>query len=134
LVRESISEMRAEGRTIVICTHNLDEADRLCDRVGVFRTQMLVVDKPDNLRSQLFGSRVVFHLVEARQEYAILVGNMPFISEVEVIDDRLVVTVDNPEKHNPEVVSALVGAGAGVQFVGELRRSLEDVYLRLVKE
>ena len=43
------------------------------------------------------------------------------------------VTLDDPEAHNPEIVRLLVEAGADIQFVGELRHSLEDVYLRLVK-
>jgi ABC-2 type transport system ATP-binding protein len=46
----------------------------------------------------------------------------------------LVLTLDTPETRNPEVVRALVSAGADVQFVGELRHSLEDVYLQLVKD
>ena len=46
LVREFISELKREGRTIFLCTHNLDEADRLCDRVGVFKTRLLVLDSP----------------------------------------------------------------------------------------
>ncbi|NWG13705.1 MAG: ABC transporter ATP-binding protein, partial [Acidobacteria bacterium] len=65
LVHESIVALRQEGRTIFLCTHNLDEADRLCDRVGVFKTQLLVVDTPTRLRTQLFGRKVVFHLRQA---------------------------------------------------------------------
>ena len=67
LVHDFISELRKEGRTIFLCTHNLDEADRLCDRVGVFKTHLLVVDTPANLRSQLFGRRVVFHLAAGNE-------------------------------------------------------------------
>jgi ABC-2 type transport system ATP-binding protein len=44
-----------------------------------------------------------------------------------------VVTIDDPESHNPDLIRMLVAEGAEVQFVGELRRSLEDVYLQLVK-
>ena len=40
--------------------------------------------------------------------------------------------MDDPEANNPALIRTLVGAGADVQFVGELRRSLEDVYLQLV--
>jgi ABC-2 type transport system ATP-binding protein len=54
LVRDFITELRQEGRTIFLCTHNLDEADRLCDRIGVFKSRLLVVDSPANLRRQLF--------------------------------------------------------------------------------
>jgi ABC-2 type transport system ATP-binding protein len=133
LVHDFISELRKEGRTIFLCTHNLDEADRLCDRVGVFKTHLLVVDTPANLRSQLFGRRVVFHLANGTETMASIIQAMPFVREAKVIDSKLLVNLDDPETHNPEIIRALVGAGADIQFVGELRHSLEDVYLQLVK-
>jgi ABC-2 type transport system ATP-binding protein len=133
LVHDFITELRKEGRTIFLCTHNLDEADRLCDRVGVFKTHLLVVDTPANLRSQLFGRRVVFHLTNSNETMASVVQAMPFVREAKVIENKLVVNLDDPEAHNPEIIRALVGAGADIQFVGELRHSLEDVYLQLVK-
>jgi ABC-2 type transport system ATP-binding protein len=133
LVHDFIAELRKEGRTIFLCTHNLDEADRLCDRVGVFKTHLLVVDTPANLRSQLFGRKVIFHLLKIDETIAAAIRALPFVREAKVIDNKLVVNLDNPEAHNPEIIRALVGAGADIQFVGELRHSLEDVYLQLVK-
>jgi len=133
LVHDFIGELRKEGRTIFLCTHNLDEADRLCDRVGVFKTHLLVVNTPANLRSQLFGRRVVFHLVNSTESIASAIRVLPFVREAKVIDNKLLVNLDDPETHNPEIIRVLVGAGAEIQFVGELRHSLEDVYLQLVK-
>jgi ABC-2 type transport system ATP-binding protein len=133
LVHDFISDLRKEGRTIFLCTHNLDEADRLCDRVGVFKTHLLVVDTPANLRSQLFGRRVVFHLVNSNEMIASSIRTLPFVREAKVVENKLLVNLDNPEAHNPEIIRVLVGAGADIQFVGELRHSLEDVYLQLVK-
>jgi ABC-2 type transport system ATP-binding protein len=133
LVHDFIAELRKEGRTIFLCTHNLDEADRLCDRIGVFKTHLLVIDTPDTLRSQIFGRKVVFHLKSADEALATPIRSMPFVKDVKVIDNKLVVMMDDPETHNPNIVRALVGAGANIQFVGELRHSLEDVYLQLVK-
>ncbi len=133
MVREFIEELRKQGRTIFLTTHNLDEADRLCDRIGVFKSKLLVVDSPENLRTQLFGRKVVFHLRQVDEDMLKLVRALPFIREAKNIDERLVVNLDDPEKNNPDLVRALVGAGADVQFVGELRRSLEDVYLQLIK-
>ena len=133
LVREFIEELRKEGRTIFLCTHNLDEADRLCDRVAVFKTRLLVQDTPANLRSQLFGRKVVFHLARADESLAASILSLPFVKEARPVDNKLVVTLDDPEKHNPDLVRALVAAGADIQFVGELRHSLEDVYLKLVQ-
>jgi ABC-2 type transport system ATP-binding protein len=133
LVRDFIMELRKEGRTIFLCTHNLDEADRLCDRIGVFKTHLLVMDTPDRLRSQLFGHKVVFHLGNAQENMAAQVGNLAFVHEARLVDNKLLVTLDDPEHQNPEIVRTLVNAGADIQFVGELRHSLEDVYLQFVK-
>jgi ABC-2 type transport system ATP-binding protein len=133
LVREFIAELRREGRTIFLCTHNLDEADRLCDRVGVFKTRLLVMDTPAILRSSVFGRKVIFHLRSADEAAARVVRGMAFVREVNIVENKLVVSLDNPEERNPEIVRALVGAGMDVRFIGELRHSLEDVYLQLVK-
>lgn len=133
LVREFIADLRKEGRTIFLCTHNLDEADRLCDRIGVFKTRLLVVDTPTNLRSSLFGRKVVFHLSQADEKLAESVGSLPFVKGIRLVDNKLLVTLDDPEEHNPDIVRLLVSAGADIRFVGELRHSLEDVYLQLVR-
>ena len=133
LVRDFIAELRKEGRTIFLCTHNLDEADRACDRIAVFKTRLVVVDTPARLRMQLFGRKVVFHLRSVDEALVSKVSALPFVQEARLIDNRLVVTLDNPETRNPEIVRTLVEAGADVQFVGELRHSLEEVYLQLVK-
>ena len=133
LVREFIAELRKEGRTIFLCTHNLDEADRLCDRIGVFKTQLLALDTPQKLRSQLFGRKVVFHLLRADPALEKLASALPFVTNARLVDNKLVITLDDPDIHNPEIIRKLVGAGADIQFVGELRHSLEDVYMQLVK-
>jgi len=134
LVREFILEIKGEGRTIFICTHNLDEADRLCDRIGVFKTSLLVVDAPTNLRRQVFGRKVVFHLLQADQRLVEKIESHPNVTEARLVDQKIVATIQDPETHNPELIRLMVSEGAEIQFVGELRRSLEDVYLQLVKE
>jgi len=133
LVRDFIAELRKEGRTIFLCTHNLDEADRLCDRIGVFKSRLLVVDTPERLRQSLFGRKVVFHLREAGDGLVDALRKLPFAREAKVVENKIIVTVDDPESQNPDIIRALVAAGADIRFVGELRHSLEDVYLQLVK-
>lgn len=133
LVRDFIEDIKKQGRTIFLCTHNLDEADRLCDRIGVMKQRLLTVDTPANLRQKLFGRTVVFHLRHADESVVALLQSFPFVRDVRQVDNKLVVGLDDPETHNPALVRALVQAGADVQFVGELKHSLEDVYLSLVK-
>jgi len=132
LARDFIEDIKEHGRTIFLCTHNLDEADRLCDRIGVIKQRLLTVDTPTNLRNRLFGRTVVFHLRYADDSTLALVKGSPFIKDAQRVDNKIVAGLDDPETHNPAIVRALVEAGADVQFVGELKHSLEDVYLALM--
>jgi len=133
LVRDFIEELKGQGRTIFLCTHNLDEADRLCDRIAIFKTRLITVDSPASIRRQLFGRRVVVHLAGPADGLSGAAQALPFVTETQAVDNKLVITLDDPEQHNPTLIRALVGAGAEIQFVGELRHSLEDVYLRLIE-
>jgi len=133
MVRDFISDLSEQGRTIFLCTHNLDEADRLCDRIAVFKTHLLVLDTPANLRRQLFGRQVVFHLQALSVDMVERVSALQFVRYAEGIDNKLVVRLADPEQHNPYIIRTLVEAGANIQFVGEMRYSLEDVYLQFIR-
>ncbi len=132
-VRNFIEELKTQGRTIFMTTHNLDEAERLCDRVGIFRQQLLTLDTPANLRKQLFGRKVVFHLREVNPIWVEEVSKLDGISHVEIVENKLVVSMQDPEQSNPIIIQYLVGVGAQILFVGELRHSLEQIYLEMVK-
>ena len=133
LVRDSIADLKGEGRTIFMCTHNLDEADRLCDRIAIFKTELREMDSPAALRKRVFGRKVVFHLAQPGDTFLQIVEPLPYVQQVEALESKLVVSLEEPEAHNPEMIRLLVAAGAEIQFVGELRHSLEDIYLQLVK-
>jgi ABC-2 type transport system ATP-binding protein len=132
LVREFISDLKDEGRTIIICTHNLEEADRLCDRLAVVNGRLLALGAPAELRRNIYGRKVVFHLVLPSLEYESVLNKFDFVSQVQTHGNKILAAVDQPEKNNPPLIQALINAGAEIQFVGELRRRLEDVYLELM--
>jgi len=133
LVRDFIEELKALGRTIFLCTHNLDEADRLCDRIGIFKSRLITVDTPENLRTQLYGRKVVFHLAAVNPAWTEPLKALPFIQNVQVMDTKLVIGLADPEGQNPLIIRRLVELGADIQFVGELRHSLEDIYLQTIQ-
>jgi ABC-2 type transport system ATP-binding protein len=133
-VRDFIAELRGEGRTIFLCTHNLDEAERLCDRIAVLRTRLIAVDTPENLRRRLFGRRTVVQVRNLAPEMVSTVAALPFVQHASQEGSRLVVDLADPEAQNPALVKCLVGLGAEVQFVTEPRHSLEEVYLTLLEE
>jgi ABC-2 type transport system ATP-binding protein len=133
-MRDFINEIRGAGRTIFLCTHNLDEADRLADRIGVIKRDLIQVDSPANLRRSLYGRRVVLHLTAVTPQVLEAVRALDFVRDVQQVDDTLVLSLDEPEQQNPILVERVVRAGGGVQFVNELRHSLEDVYFALIQE
>ncbi len=136
VVHDFIGELKSEGRTIFLCTHNLDEADRLSDRIGVMKQRMIRVDTPSNLRAQLYGRRVAFHVRTEDLALVEKLRDLPFARNVQPVrlsdGGSIVVDLDDPNAQNPVIVRRLVECGADVRFVGELRHSLEDVYLRLI--
>lgn len=132
-VRDFIEELKSQGRTIFMCTHNLDEAERHCDRVAIFNQKLLAVDKPSALREKLFGRKVVFHLARLSSEMRQAVEDVPGVRAVEVVENKLVVSLDEPEKLNPVITRAFIDAQADIQFIGEIKQSLERVYLEMIR-
>ena len=134
LVRSFIEELGDQGRTIFMCTHNLNEADRLCDRIGIFKSRLIAVDTPGNLRQAIYGRKVVFHLRTVDPTWINLIKDIEGVLDVQRVDQKLVLAMDDPERLNPQIVRTLVESGADLQFVGELRHSLEDIYLQTIVE
>jgi ABC-2 type transport system ATP-binding protein len=136
-VRDFIETLRGQGRTIFLCTHNLDEAERLCDRIGVFRHRLIAVDTPDALRERVFGRQTEVHLATLDDALVDAVRALPFVRSVSVTagDDgggSLVIALADPASQNPVIVQTLVARGGRIRYVTEQRHSLEDVYLNLM--
>jgi ABC-2 type transport system ATP-binding protein len=132
VVNDFIEQLRAEGRTIFLCTHNLDEADRLCDRIGVMKQSLVTVDTPANLRLTLFGRIVILQLSTTTPEVTAAVKALPFVKHVEQQDGALRIALDKPEQQNPVLIRTVLQAGGEIQFLSEYKHSLEDVYFSLV--
>lgn len=135
LVREFMQELRAHGRTIILCTHNLFEADMLCDRIGILKQRLIRVDTPSGLRASLYGQKVEVDLaapLPPGAEQALRA--LPFVRGLEQSDSSLVVEIVDPEHNNPALLSCLVRAGAEVRYLRPVEHSLEDAYLALVAE
>ena len=132
VVRDFIAELKSEGRTIFLCTHNLDEADRLADRIGIMKQKLIQVDTAKNLRRKLYGRRVSVRMRSVTGSHIEALKTLAFVKEVECAENRLSLAVDDPEGMTPAVVRALVQAGGEIQSVGEEKHSLEEVYLSLV--
>jgi ABC-2 type transport system ATP-binding protein len=134
MVRDTILELRNAKRTIFLNTHNLDEAQRVCDRVGVLRTRLLTVGSPRDLESELFGRHTVVRLERCSEELAQAVRSRLGSRRVEIRGNALVVEVEDAARENPEIADAVVAAGGRILELSQPAASLEDVYLKLMRE
>jgi ABC-2 type transport system ATP-binding protein len=136
-IRELVATLRDEGRSIVLCTHNLDEAERVCDRIGILNGRLLAEGTPAELRrrGRAAATRVALDggSVDASALAATL-GSLPFVRSARAEGGDLWVELAEPRRDTPELVRELVTRGARVLAVAEDVASLEQVYLELVGE
>jgi ABC-2 type transport system ATP-binding protein len=133
-VREFIVALRGEGRTVFLCTHNLDEADRLCDRIAFFRRSVIRIANPDELRAELYGRATEIRLLPTpRPQDLARVQAVPGVREARFENGSIIVSSADPLRTNPLLVRTLVEGGADIAYVTERRAPLEDVYLKIVE-
>ena len=129
IVREAIEALSGEGRTIVLCTHNLDEADRLSDRIAFLRTSLLRLDSPSRLRGALGGGTISIRLAAAAApEVLAKVRSLEPVRHVATKPGGLTVVVEDGERDAPAVVRAIVEAGGAIVEVRHEAATLEQVY------
>ena len=133
-VRDFILDLKKEKTTIFLNTHNLDEAERLCDRIAILKGKLIAVDSPKNLEHSLYNRKTIVHLETVTDPVVAAIKQLEAVKNVKVSDNKLILDIDNPEQDNPAVVKAIVQAGGNIQYVTELRSTLEDVYLKLIRE
>jgi ABC-2 type transport system ATP-binding protein len=133
-VRDFVLDLKKDRTTIFLNTHNLDEAERLCDRIAILKGKLVAVDSPKNLEHSLYNRKTIVHLDNVSDGVLASVRNLDGVKKVRVSDNKLVLDIDNPDQVNPSVVKAIVQAGGNVQYVTELRNTLEDIYLKLIRE
>ena len=132
MVREFILELKKENKTIFLNTHNLDEAQKICDKIGILNTKLMATGSPKELEESVWGSKTVIQLEQVNE---MILDALDKLSLNSIINDdnKLTIDVVNPEKENPVIVDAIVHAGGHVQYVTELSPTLEDAYLKLVR-
>jgi ABC-2 type transport system ATP-binding protein len=150
-VRDFLLQLKRQQRTILLNTHQLAEAERICDRVGVMHTRLIAVGPPDGLRGTVSGGTVsggtgarpvttvqlavVSDAIVAAARAAASAGGTPGpAGNVTVSGRTITIVVDKPERDNPRLVRAIVDAGGDVQFVSGVVPTLEETYLKLLAD
>ena len=130
-VRDLILGLRAQGRTVLLCTHNLDEVERVADRVALLSRRLVAIGTPTSLRQKLFTSRVRIVLAQPAEPFGTALRHAG-LSDVRVDGTVMSVAMAGAAMTTPDVVRRLVEAGAAVESVTPEEPPLEDVYLKLL--
>jgi ABC-2 type transport system ATP-binding protein len=132
-VRDFILELKKEKKTIFLNTHNLDEAQRICDRIGILNTKLLTTGTPEDLERTVRNRRTVIELEQVTDATAEAVQKLS-LTNLTIEDNQIMFDTSDTEKPNWTVVEAIVQAGGHVNLVNVAGSTLEDVYLKMVEE
>jgi ABC-2 type transport system ATP-binding protein len=128
------SLVKHEGTTVFLNTHNLPEAERLCQQVGVIRQgKLLATGSPDALRRQSGKPQAEVLGDGFTPEVLAKLRARPDVERAEPENGRLVLTLRGEARMAP-ILAALVAAGAGIEEVRRGHASLEHVFLSLMEE
>jgi ABC-2 type transport system ATP-binding protein len=134
MVRDAIKTLKSSDRTIMLCTHNLTEAELLADKIAIiWHGKIIQYDTVQALKHNLLGP----------EEY-MLSSTSTLPSELPVLPEGVQIMrrgesswhfkIENPEKNNPALIRLLANAGVDILSFHKVHRSLENAYLAAIHQ
>ena len=133
-VRDFILQLKKEKKTIFLNTHNLDEAQRICDRVAIMNTSLRAIGTPRELERSISGKKTVIGLEQKVNDAVLAALKKLPLKNLSSGGDTITFDVENPDKENSPVIEAIVLAGGHVKSINVVGSTLEDTYLKLVRK
>jgi ABC-2 type transport system ATP-binding protein len=133
IVRDFILNMKKQGKTLIVNTHNLDEAQRICDNIGILKTKLIAIGSPEQMKESLRKDKTLIELTEVTDT---IVSSIKAVSRANLKFDRKKLFIDTtvPQVENPAIIRAITSVVGNVVAVNQLSPTMEEVYLEAVKE
>ena len=132
-VRDFILDLKKQKKTIFLNTHNLDEAQRICDRIAILNTTLRAIGTPEELERSVRGRVTVIQLEQSNAAVLDAVKKLG-LGDASAEGNKLTISLADPEKDNATILDAVFRAGGRIQSVNVVGSTLEDAYLKLVRE
>ena len=132
-IRDLILNLKKEGRSILFNTHNLDEAQRVCDRIGVLKTTLRAVDTPENLREKYGNEKLILVKLESVTDKIVETLNSSGYAVLNHDAGSLTIESSHLEDASQNIIELVMKEGGKIRSINEQNSSLEDVYIRLVE-
>lgn len=134
LIRDTIRQINKDGTTIFLSTHNMDEANKLCDRIAIINHgKIAAIDSPENLRmksSSLKSVEVSFNKPVLANE----LSKISNVTETKKIGDKIRLYTDEPHSVINSLTDYARSKDLTIVSLNTLAPTLEDVFIKLIKE
>ncbi|GAI00581.1 unnamed protein product [marine sediment metagenome] len=134
MVRAFIESLKKEKTTVFLCTHNLEEASNLSDRVCIIKRKIIRIATLSELQSDDKNKRVEVVFADDADRYIKLMEEIDEIENIQTDKNKATLVIEKPEISNPIIIKKLVDSGAQVLYFNEIKATLEEIYLDLIKD
>jgi len=127
---ELIKQLHGKGKTILLSTHNMEEADKLCDRVAIMDLGKIVaLDKPETLKQKHGGSAVIN--IKVKNSHLEKAEKLLHKLKLKIENSELKIFAEDPWSLMPDVSSMLFAKGVLTEKIEVTEPTLEDVFINL---
>ena len=134
MVRNFIQSLKKERTTVFLCTHNLTEASSLSDRVCFIKKKIIRIASLGELQNHDRHRKVEIVFGDEAKKFIPVLKNIKNILEVDTNKNKAILLVNEPEKSNPGIVRKLIANDIDILYINEIKASLEEIYLNLIKD
>ena len=123
---------REAGTTLFLTTHYIDEADQICDRVGIMdHGEIKVIDRPERLKYSAGESVISLKLsTGSKEDFSRLLSELDWVKEIDESDDSFRVGISYGKKRVPEIVRLARKNGFSISSISSHKVTLEDAFIR----
>src|SRR4030042_2255669 len=133
MVRTFIESLKNERTTVFLCTHNLEEASNLSDIVCIIKSKIIKISTLDELQKNKKEKKIEIVFKDNAQKYIDLLKTFKEIGSLEAKENKVSFSLENPEILNPKIIKLLVDNGSEIVYFNEIKASLEEIYLDLIR-
>jgi ABC-2 type transport system ATP-binding protein len=134
MVRDAIHKLRSEERAVILCTHNLAEAEELADRIAIIHQGRIRYNASlEELKTRMVGKpQVMAQYTKLPENWQI--PEIPGAAFIRQLDHTLTFELDHPETQAPKLLEELISQGVKIKEFSPVQRSLEQAYLEVVQQ
>jgi len=134
MVRNFIESLKKERTTVFLCTHNLEEASNLSDRVCIIKKKIIKIASLTELQTSKKYKNVEIVFKDDSKKFIDIIKPIKEIISISAKQNKINLSLEKPQITNPIIIKKLIENGVEILYFNEITESLEEIYLNLIKE